>query len=100
LVNVAGSLHDEFQDRLFFGTDICAPANFEFVRNYIRFLIEMRDNGEISAEETFIVDSNGDGIGNKIEKLLLACALLSSRKKGKTIKTLDFKEKHVIVFFY
>lgn len=40
----------EFQDRLFFGTDICAPANFDFVRNYTRFLIDMRDNGDITPE--------------------------------------------------
>ena len=46
----AAAFMTEFQDRLFFGTDICAPANFDFVQNYIRFLMEMRDSGEISAE--------------------------------------------------
>ncbi|MDY0177286.1 MAG: amidohydrolase family protein [Lentisphaeria bacterium] len=40
----------EFQDRLYFGTDICATRNFEFAQNYCNFFIDMRDKGEISAE--------------------------------------------------
>ncbi len=39
----------EFQDRLYFGTDICATKNFDFARDYVKFMISMRDQGEISA---------------------------------------------------
>lgn len=46
----AAQFMTEFQDRLYFGTDICSPRNFDFARNYTRFLLEMRDNGEITAE--------------------------------------------------
>jgi hypothetical protein len=46
----AAKFMTEFQDQLYFGTDICSTRNFDFARNYISFLLEMRDNGEITAE--------------------------------------------------
>jgi len=46
----AAKFMTEFQDQLYFGTDICSIRNFDFARDYIRFLLEMRDNGEITTE--------------------------------------------------
>ena len=46
----AARFMEEFQDRLLFGIDICAPRNFDFARDYVKFLVEMRDKQEISEQ--------------------------------------------------